>query len=163
MEISERYRIPVTDALRSHIANLKNGNGALTWRALRDGLPGWKWSHALLADIAAGRVFSTSLAVYEVLGIMPPLLIIAGPGSIVIGSGQGLLSPDQPVVYIAIPPDEWQRHSMECEVCHLTTPRWSSTQKFCPAHSWQTLEGRRYQLECRQRARQERRAKKAAI
>lgn len=140
MEISERYRVPVTDALKSHITNLRNGQ---TWRALRDELPGWKWSHSLLADIASGKVFSTSLAVYEVLGIMPPTLIIAAPGSIIVGSGPGLLSPDQPVVYIAIPPEEWERHSMKCEACGKTTTRWNPAQKYCNA-------------ECRQRAKQER-------
>ena len=146
MEISERYRLPVTDALKNHISNLRNGQ---TWRALRDELPGWKWSHALLADIAAGKVFSTSLAVYEVLGIMPPRLIIASPGSIIVGSGQGLLSPDQPVVYIAMPPDEWKRHSIHCAVCGAPCPRWSSTQKYCEKHSWQTNEGKKYHRGCK--------------
>jgi hypothetical protein len=108
MENLERYRVPVTDTLKSHIVNLRNGQ---TWRALRDELPGWKWSHSLLADIASGKVGSTSLAVYEALGIMSPMVIIAGAGSIIVGSGQGLLSPDQPIVYIAIPPEEWKRHS----------------------------------------------------
>jgi hypothetical protein len=131
VEISERYRLPVTDGLKSHIVNLKNGNGELTWRALRDELPGWKWSHALLADIASGKVFSTSLAVYEVLGIIPPRLIIAGPGSIIVGSGQGLLSPDQAAVYIVMPPEEWERHSIKCEACGKTATRWNPAQKYC--------------------------------
>jgi len=155
VENPERYRVPVTDALRGHISNLRNGQ---TWRALRDELTGWEWSHALLADIASGKVASTSLAVYQALGVMPPSVIVAGPGSIIVGSGQGLLSTDQPVVFIIIPPEEWKRHSMECEVCHASCPRWSSTQKYCEKHSWQTTEGRQYH---RQRAKQER--KKAHI
>ena len=144
MENDTKYRVPVTDALKGHIVNLRNGNGATTWRALRDELPGWKWSHALLADIASGKVGSTSLAVYEALGIMPPRLIIAGPGSIIVGSGQGLLGENQPVVFIIIPPDEWERHSMTCAACGSTTTRWNPAQKYCNA-------------ECRQRARAERR------
>jgi len=124
------YRVPVTDALRGHIVNLRNGQ---TWRALRDELPGWKWSHSLLADIVSGKVASTSLAVYEALGVMPPFLIIAAPGSIIVGTGQGLLCPDQPVVYIAIPPDEWQRHSMLCAACGSITTRWHPAQRYCNA------------------------------
>lgn len=142
MEISERYRVPVTDTLRSHIANLRNGQ---TWRALRDDIgPRWKWSHALLADIASGKVASTSLAVYEALGIMSPMVIIAGPGSIIVGSGQGLLSPDQAVVYVAMPPEEWQRHSIKCVECGAACARWSASQKYCDKHSWSTSEGRKY-------------------
>lgn len=142
MENLERYRVPVTDALRGHISNLRNGQ---TWRALRDELTGWKWSHSLLADIASGKVISTSLAVYEALGVISPFTIIAGPGSIIVGSGQGLLSENQAVVFIVIPPEEWKRHSIECAVCGETCPRWSSTQRYCDKHSWATSKGRQYQ------------------
>lgn len=54
-----------------------------------------------------------------------------------------LLAMGQIVAILVIPPDEWKRHSMRCEVCKEACPRWSSTQKYCPAHSWQTPEGRR--------------------
>lgn len=148
MEISERYRIPVTDTLRNHIANLRNQNGNATWRALRDNIPGWKWSHGLLADIASGRVFSTSLAVYKVLGIIPPLFVFAGPGSSIFGR-VGLLSMDQVTVFLVMPPEEWQRHSMKCSVCGASCPRWSASQKYCELHSWATSEGRRYWRGCR--------------
>lgn len=143
MENLERYRVPVTEALRGHISNLRNGNGELTWRALRDELPGWKWSHSLLADIASGKVASTSLAVYEALGIIHPLFVIAGAGSTIFGD-VGLLDVNQISVILVIPPEEWKRHSIECAVCHEPCPRWSSTQRYCEKHSWTTPEGRRY-------------------
>lgn len=38
----------------------------------------------------------------------------------------------------------WERHSITCTVCGETTPRWSPNQRYCPAHSWATTEGRRW-------------------
>lgn len=55
-----------------------------------------------------------------------------------------LLTMGEIVAIVIMPPEEWQRHSIKCAVCHEPCPRWSSTQKYCEKHSWQTPEGRRY-------------------
>lgn len=82
-----------------------------------------------------------------------PVVIQVHPGSTIFGKGKGLLGMGQVVAILVMPPEEWQRHSMECSVCGEACPRWSSTQKYCERHSWQTPEGRRFQ----------RKAKSAAI
>lgn len=121
-----QIRISVTAELRNHIRYLKNGS---SWRALKDEIPGWRWSYAMLADLANGRQKLTNLAVYEVLGLSLPTTVLI------------------------MLPEEWKRHSMKCSVCGASCPRWSASQKYCPAHSWQTPEGRRWQRERRAEAR----------
>lgn len=75
-----------------------------------------------------------------------PLVIQAWPGSQMFGASEaGLVNINRVVAIVVMPPEEWKRHSMKCEVCHEPTPRWSASQKYCPAHSWQTPEGRKYQ------------------
>lgn len=91
-----------------------------------------------------------------------PLVIQAWPGSQMFGASEdGLVNINRVVAIVIMPPEEWKRHSITCTVCGTTCPRWSSTQKYCEKHSWQTSEGRSYWKECRQRARQERKAKAA--
>lgn len=72
-----------------------------------------------------------------------PVIIKAHPGSFIFGE-VGLLSMAQVAVFLVMPPEEWQRHSMKCEACGLTTTRWHPAQKYC-------------NTECRLRARAERR------
>jgi hypothetical protein len=60
-----------------------------------------------------------------------------------------LLAMGQIAVVLIIPPEEWQRHSIECAECGVTCPRWSPTQKYCHEHSWQTPEGRKYRRQKR--------------
>lgn len=149
-DLATQIRVPVTLELRERIWNLKKQNGDLTWRALQETISGWIWSYATLSDLAHGRQGLTNVAIYEALDLTPPAFsIIAGPGSIIVGNGQGLLSENQAVVFIVIPPEEWKRHSMRCEVCGTACPRWSSTQKYCEKHSWTTPEGRKFQREKR--------------
>jgi hypothetical protein len=79
-----------------------------------------------------------------------PLVIQAWPGSQMFGASEdGLVNINRVVAIVIMPPEEWKRHSMECAVCHEPCPRWSSTQKYCEKHSWQTPEGRRFQREKR--------------
>ena len=144
-DLATQIRVPVTPELRERIWDLKKQNGDLTWRALQETISGWIWSYATLSDLAHGRQGLTNVAIYQALNIMPPAFtIVAGSGSIIVGSGQGLLSENQAVVFIIIPPDEWKRHSIHCAVCGAPCPRWSSTQKYCEKHSWQTKEGKKY-------------------
>ena len=137
-------RVPVIPELRNHIENLKNQNGGISWRTLQGKIPGWRWSFGMLADLVNGRQESTNPAVYEILGLNPPTIIIQVPeGSSIFGQ-VGLLDLNQVSVILVMPPDEWQRHSIKCAECGVLCPRWSSTQKYCSRHSWQTKEGRRY-------------------
>lgn len=144
-DLDTQIRVPVTPELRERIWNLKKENGDLTWRALQETISGWIWSYATLSDLAHGRQGLTNVAIYKVLDLTPPAFsIIAGPGSIIVGSGQGLLSENQAVVFIVVPPEEWKLHSMTCEACGKATTRWHPAQRYC-------------NVECRQRARLERR------
>jgi len=72
-----------------------------------------------------------------------PVLITAESGSVLFGE-VGLLDLGQVVAILIMSPAEWQRHSITCAACGERTPRWSSSQKYCPAHSWVTKEGRRW-------------------
>lgn len=74
-----------------------------------------------------------------------PLVIQAWPGSQMFGASEdGLVNINRVVAIVVMPPEEWERHSMKCDVCGATCPRWSSTQKYCELHSWTTSEGRKY-------------------
>ena len=75
---------------------------------------------------------------------LKPVIIEVPPGSPVFGATGALLDLDQVVAILVMPPDEMQRHMIDCAVCGEKTPRWSSTQKYCPRHSWSTPEGRRW-------------------
>lgn len=75
---------------------------------------------------------------------LKPVIIKVPPGSPVFGATGALLDLGQVVAILVMLPTEWERHSITCAVCGEKTPRWSSSQKYCPAHSWATPEGRRW-------------------
>ena len=72
------------------------------------------------------------------------VIIEVPPGSPVFGATGALLDLGQVVAILVMLPQEWERHSITCAACGERTPRWSPNQRYCPAHSWTTPEGRRW-------------------
>ena len=110
-----------------------------TWRAVADHLgvnPG------LAYKVANGQ--TRSAKVREALGLPMAVIINAQPGSIIFGE-TGLFATNQIVAILVLPPEDLIPHMIPCQACGKMTPRWSASQRFCPAHSWTTAEGRRWQ------------------
>ena len=75
--------------------------------------------------------------------LVKPVIVECTNGSSIFGE-VGLLDLGQVVAVLIMRPKAWERHSIFCKICQQKAPRWSSTQKYCAAHSYSTPEGRRY-------------------
>lgn len=143
---TDNAKLPVTDDLREKVEAIydelkADGKG---WPAFPEAVEGWPASWGLAYQIARGQA-TTDRQVYEALDIEPPTFIeVALRADSVLFGDVGLIDAKSVVAVLVLHPEEWARHSIECEVCGEETPRWSPAQKYCPAHSWATEAGRRY-------------------
>lgn len=126
-----KIQVVVTPELRAHILGLKQGT---TWRALAGKIDGWRWSPTTLADIANRRQEFVNLEIYQVLGVQPPVVPITL-------ENVNVLQISEPALAHFLQRAKLQ----ECAVekCNEHFYKIGSA-KYCAAHSWATLEGRRW-------------------